>query len=143
MRPGLALLLVLYFSQSQAPAPAPSTELCVTHVETLHYPTLARQARVQGEIKVSAMVDETGKVILPAASAGSPLLRDAAIANLRKWTFRPSPSGSFTIDVAYEFVLRSSANVQDEECFFDFPSHVRIVANPPPLLTTNSSSSGT
>lgn len=120
----------------QAPTPAASPELCVTHVESLHYPPLARQTLIKGEVKLSAMVDETGKVILPALSSGHPLLAEVALANIRKWTFRPPKGGAITIEVTYEFVLRGQPEASpNEEFFFDLPNHVLIVANPPEVQT--------
>ena len=78
------------------------------------------------------MVDETGNVILPAVSSGHPLLADVALANIRKWTFRPPKSGATTIEVTYEFVLRSQPEpFPNEEFSFDFPDHVRISVSPP------------
>ena len=127
MRPFLALLLALLGFQSADQAP--SSEPCVMHVEGLHYPPLARQTRVAGEVKISAMVDETGNVILPAVSEGHPLLSEVALANIRKWKFQPTPH-SFTIEVTYEFTLSGEdESLSNEQVTFDLPHHVRIVAS--------------
>ena len=124
MRFFLALLLGLLGFQSAGQES--SSEPCVIHVEALHYPALARQTRIQGEVKVSAMVDETGNVILPAVSAGHPLLSEVALANIRKWKFQPTPH-SFTIEVTYEFILISQAEPSpNEQVIFDLPHHVQI-----------------
>ena len=133
----LAFLLSLMFMQEPTAAPVEATaqvqvpQLCVVHVETLHYPPLARSANVQGEVKVSAMVDEDGSVILPALETGHPLLAAAAIANLRRWKFRPPTGRAVPIEVTYEFVVRSGAAASStERMSFDFPNHVRVEAGP-------------
>ncbi len=124
MRLFLVLLLALFGFQSAGQEP--SSEPCVMHVEALHYPALARQTRIQGEVKVSAMVDETGNLILPAVSVGHPLLSDVVLANIRKWKFQPTPH-SFTIEVTYEFILTSEAEPSpNEQVIFDPPHHVQI-----------------
>jgi TonB family protein len=121
--------LLLAFLAFQTSGQVPPAEPCVTHVETLHYPELARNTRIQGEVKVSAMVDETGKVILPAVSSGHPLFNDVVLDNIRRWKFQPPPS-SFTIDVTYEFVLNGEVeSCPPEEIVFDLPHHVKIVTS--------------
>jgi len=140
------LAFLLSFLSLQEPAaippqgaPASPPELCVTHVESLHYSPLARQTRIAGEVKLSAMVDETGNVILPALSSGHPLLAEVALANIRKWKFRPPPGGAVTIEITYQFSLRDQpAPSPDEQLFFDLPLHVQILASPPEMETTYS-----
>jgi TonB family protein len=130
----LAFLLSFVFLQEptaapiQAP-PLPTPDLCVLHVETLRYPPLARTANIQGEVKISAMVDETGAVILPALESGHPLLAQAALAHVRTWKFKPPSGGAVTIEMIYDFVVQSGAP-QEGQTSFDFPNHVRIVAGP-------------
>lgn len=127
MRFLLALLLALLGFQSASQEP--SSEPCVMHVEALHYPALARQARIQGEVKVSALVDETGNVILPAVSTGHPLLGEVVLANIRKWRFQPTPH-SFTTEITYEFTLSGEDGPSpSEQVIFDLPHHVQIVAS--------------
>lgn len=42
-----------------------------------------------GEVTVRVLIDENGKVIFAKATSGNALLRVAAIAAIRNWTFRP------------------------------------------------------
>jgi TonB family protein len=51
------------------------------------YPSAARRARVEGLVVVELEVDEEGRVTSARAVSGNALLRDAAIAAARKWTF--------------------------------------------------------
>jgi TonB family protein len=55
-----------------------------------HYPSEARQARVQGSVQVEITVSESGKVIEAKAVSGHPLLRDAAEQAAMQWEFDPS-----------------------------------------------------
>ena len=141
------LIFLLSFAFWQEPAVAPPqtpaattpSELCVTHVESLHYPPLALQTRAAGEVKLSAMVDENGSIILPVVESGPQLLAEAAIRNLRTWKFRPPAGGAVTIEVTYQFALRDQPGPStDEQIFFDLPLHVRILASAPEIQTTTS-----
>jgi TonB family protein len=137
MRFFVALLLALLGFQTAAQEPP--SEPCVMHVESLHYPALARNTRIQGEVKVSAMVDETGTVILPAVSSGHPLFNEVVLDNIRKWKFQPTPH-SFTIEVTYEFVLNGEVeSCPPEEIVFDLPHHVKIVTSAMRMVSKPSS----
>lgn len=61
----------------------------VTRVEPT-YPPLAKAARVSGAVVVEVTVDEQGRVISARATSGHPLLKDAAVAAARGWTFTPT-----------------------------------------------------
>ncbi len=58
------------------------------------YPATARSARVEGVVVVEVDVDETGKVTSARAVAGPSMLRDAAVAAARQWTFAPPEGGA-------------------------------------------------
>jgi len=51
------------------------------------YPPLAKAARVSGAVVVEVTIDEEGNVIAARAISGHPLLKDAAVAAARGWTF--------------------------------------------------------
>lgn len=51
------------------------------------YPPLAKAARVSGSVVVEVTVDEEGKVFAARAISGHPLLKDAAVAAAKEWTF--------------------------------------------------------
>lgn len=53
------------------------------------YPDEAREIGIQGTVVVEVTVSETGRVITARAISGHPLLRDAAVAAARGWTFNP------------------------------------------------------
>lgn len=54
------------------------------------YPVLARQARVQGEVVLDAVIDTEGKVINVTVVSGHPLLIEAAINCVRQWKYEPT-----------------------------------------------------
>ena len=53
------------------------------------YPALARQAHVEGQVTIEAVVDTSGKLINMTVISGPPLLQQAAIDSLRTWKYQP------------------------------------------------------
>src|SRR2546429_31602 len=54
------------------------------------YPTLARQAHIQGQVQIDAILDEQGNVIDMKVVSGPPLLYQAALDALKKWRYEPT-----------------------------------------------------
>ena len=54
------------------------------------YPPLARQARIQGQVEIDAILDEQGNVVETKVVSGPPLLYQAAQEALRKWKYEPT-----------------------------------------------------
>ena len=54
------------------------------------YPPLARQAGVQGEVVIDAVIDTQGNVVQERLISGSPLLFQAASDALRQWKYQPT-----------------------------------------------------
>jgi protein TonB len=54
------------------------------------YPTLARQAHIQGQVQIDAVLDEQGNVVEMKIVSGPPLLYQAALDALRKWKYEPT-----------------------------------------------------
>lgn len=86
-----------YASKSQLPKPE-STNLPT-------YPERARLAHIAGTVKLWFVLDANGKVTEAGIVNGNPLLRDAALNNVKSWSFR---LGSIQPGVRYEteFVYR-------------------------------------
>jgi len=53
------------------------------------YPTMARQARVEGQVTIQAVIDTNGKLTNMTVISGPPLLQQAAIDSLRTWKYQP------------------------------------------------------
>lgn len=74
------------------------------------YPTVARQAEIEGRVTMKITVDEKGKVISAAVIASdADVFNDSALAAVKQWTFEPAEqSGNAvkaTIIVPLEFTL--------------------------------------
>ncbi|MFN2492398.1 MAG: TonB family protein [Pyrinomonadaceae bacterium] len=72
------------------------------------YPTVARQTRTAGMVRVHVIVDETGRVIEVSRSEGPVLLRKAAEDAARQWSFDSSGTGKptrYSGFIDFHFVL--------------------------------------
>ena len=63
------------------------------------YPVLARQARIQGDVVIDAVIDKTGSVLEMKVVSGPPLLVPAALAAVRTWKYEPTFLNDEPIDV--------------------------------------------
>lgn len=54
------------------------------------YPELAREAHVQGQVQIDAVLDKQGNVIEMKVVSGPPLLYQAAINALKQWRYEPT-----------------------------------------------------
>ena len=70
--------------------PADVLERSLTNRVEPKYPPLAQQAHVTGEVQLEVVVDDLGKVMFARVLSGHPLLKDAALAAVREWTFAPT-----------------------------------------------------
>ena len=74
------------------------------------YPTLARQAEIEGIVLLKVTIDERGRVLsVVVLRSDAAVFNDAAIASVKQWTFEPAEqSGNAvkaTITIPLEFVL--------------------------------------
>ena len=53
------------------------------------YPALAKQARIQGVVRLNAVIGRDGRVILLDVVSGHPLLTPAALDAARNWVYKP------------------------------------------------------
>ncbi len=65
------------------------TKGLLIHREEPPYPTLARAARVQGDVVLSAVIDVNGQIQNLTLVSGHPMLVPAAIAAVRQWRYKP------------------------------------------------------
>ncbi len=54
------------------------------------YPSLAKQARISGEVVIDAVIDVNGNVVEMQVLNGHPLLVPAALEALKKWKYQPT-----------------------------------------------------
>ncbi len=132
----------LLFSASPA-----GPEIVVRRWEPMGYPPMSRLARVQGTVSITGYLTqkqgssdyhiETGK------AEGHPMLRDAAVVNIKKWLFAcdgcKSPEDK-AFHVTYEF--RFDEGCIEPQCFkrgSTFRSgKVLVEASAPEVVTTES-----
>lgn len=65
------------------------TKGLLIHKEEPVYPTLARAARVQGDVVLSAVIDVNGQITNLQLVSGHPMLVPNAIAAVRQWRYKP------------------------------------------------------
>ena len=114
------LMAVAGASAQESPEVLPKV---VQHTEPM-YPPLARQTRIQGEVRIKITTD--GESVRDAeAESGHPLLRKAAEDNARTWKFVAHTPGTFHVTFRYKI---SSGNV--DVAFLESPAIVEIEASP-------------
>ena len=65
------------------------TKGLLIHKQEPSYPTLARAARVQGDVVLSAVIDTNGQITNLQLVSGHPMLVPAAIAAVKQWRYKP------------------------------------------------------
>ena len=99
------------------PAPIPRIRLggLVEHGKLISgptpvYPPLARTARIEGTVRLEAVISRDGAILDLKAVSGHPMLVPAALAAVRQWVFRPTYLNGEPVEVATEidvnFVLQ-------------------------------------
>jgi protein TonB len=95
------------------PAPQPARPLKVSHwaegnliyrVQPV-YPTLAKQARVQGSVELRAIISKAGTIENLIVVRGHPMLSAAAIQAVRQWHYRPYLLNSQPVEVETEITV--------------------------------------
>lgn len=114
----------------------------VLHAEALDYPTLARQARVQGIVVIHANLDASGRVVSTSAVSGSKALIQVCLSNSTKWQFKPNQPNEAVI--IYDFRLEGVCMLPScNRSFFSFrPPNVALITATPPAVETVSELKG-
>ena len=63
------------------------------------YPPLARQARIQGTVKLSAVISKDGSIQKLEVMSGHPLLVPAALAAVKQWRYKPTLLNGEAVEV--------------------------------------------
>jgi TonB family protein len=93
----------------------------IQHAQPM-YPPLARQTRIDGEVRVKFTTD--GESILDVATeSGHPLLRTATEENVRTWKFVAHTPGTFHATFRYKFSTDAT-----EVSFLESPAIVQVEA---------------
>jgi len=95
------------------PRPVPIKPLLVSHLSEANllrkvqpvYPPLARQARVQGEVELRAIIGKTGAIENLIVVRGHPMLAAAAVEAVRQWRYRPYLLNNEPIEVETDITV--------------------------------------
>ncbi|MBS1793342.1 MAG: TonB family protein [Acidobacteria bacterium] len=79
-----------------------------TYLAKPPYPAAAKAIRLQGEVNVEVLIDETGRVTSAAVVSGHPLLRAAAVQAARECKFTPTLLSSQPVKVTGIIVYKFS-----------------------------------
>jgi protein TonB len=63
------------------------------------YPALARQARIQGNVVLHAIIDKDGNVAQLEVISGHPLLVQAALDAVKQWRYKPTLLNNDPVEV--------------------------------------------
>jgi TonB family protein len=107
-----------------------SDPITVTYLESIAYPAVARDARIQGTVEIDAVISPDGEVASASANSGHPALKRAVEESVKRWKF--SPGGTERkLSIVFEFSLEEPRMPYGAETknYFDLPSKVRVVTN--------------
>ncbi len=120
-----AILSALFLLVGQSNEP-----ITVTYLESIAYPAVARDARIQGTVEVAAIIAPDGQVISASANSGHPALKRPVEENVKRWKFIPA-SAERKLSIVFEFSLEEPSLPFGAETrnYFELPSKVRVVTN--------------
>jgi protein TonB len=70
------------------------------------YPPIAKASRVQGEVRIDAVIDQQGKVVRAHAIDGPGLLLPAALDAVQKWKYEPTYLNGQPISIAMQLTVK-------------------------------------
>ena len=114
--------------------------LCIRHLDVPGYPSLGRQARLEGSIVLNVDIAPDGEVFSVSTSgAAHKLLQQAAADNIRAWRFCSSLAKQ-SIAITYVYKLEGGEQYEPPaaKVVLDLPDHVTITTNPPKMQVDNS-----
>jgi hypothetical protein len=133
MRMAHVWFMLSAFAVLAAPAARGQEQPCgtlpavVQHAEPI-YPPLARQTRIAGDVRLKITTDGESVTDVQ-VDGGHPLLRQAAVDNVRTWKFAKHPAGCFEVIFRYK-LLSDDVEVK----FLESPSLVTLEARPPKMI---------
>ena len=95
------VLATAVFTSAQQGSPAKSERKLVTRVEP-EYPAVLRARQIGGTVRLEVTITPKGTVKNVALIGGNPILADAAITAVKRWTYAPGDTVS-SAQVSLEF----------------------------------------
>ena len=74
------------------------------------YPPLARQARIQGQVRITAVIARDGTIQELQVAAGHPLLIQAALDAVKQWVYQPTLLNGEPVEVVTQFDVNFTLN---------------------------------
>jgi protein TonB len=74
------------------------------------YPPLAKQAKIQGDVLIDAVIDVNGQVVEMQVLNGHPMLINAALEALRRWRYQPTILNEEPVPVQLVVTIRFRLN---------------------------------
>jgi TonB family protein len=111
MRCCLCLFALLCCTNSLAAQPLPH----LRSAPIPFYPAIARTARIQGTVTLTTTINELGDTCDIVATSGHPLLKEAAIQNLKEWKFEWSGPCPCRATKEVTLVYKLSGNVETSD----------------------------
>lgn len=75
------------------------------------YPPIARQARIQGDVRLKAVIDRQGKIVELKVVSGNALLAAAARDAVERWRYRPTLLHGQPVEVVTNITVQFRLNV--------------------------------
>lgn len=69
------------------------------------YPGIAKQARLQGQVRIDAIIDTSGRVVEMRILSGHPLLVKAALEGVEQWLYEPTYLNEQPVPVVLEVTV--------------------------------------
>jgi hypothetical protein len=136
----LSIIVIALAATCSAQQPNSSGAWIPSKILGIVYPILARNSRLEGDVKVKCLIGENGFVkdveILASPHA---LLSDCVKANLARWKFRHSGSVAHEDAAIITYSFRLSGTCEDSrfcketEFWYEYPYHVIAIADHFPL----------
>ena len=122
-------------AQSAAQSPdAAQSGVVLTKLAQLRYPPLARQARIQGDVKITVSVRRDGSVESAVIASGHPMLKEAASESARnsQYECRGCSEAITSSSLVYLFRLEfpSTGDESQARHVTQSGTHVTVVAEP-------------
>jgi TonB family protein len=111
--------------------------ICVVHWKSIYYNEVARQARLEGDVKLQVTIDQTGKVskvVVVQPSSAHKLLQDEAVKNVTEWTFNTGDERMFETVYEFRLVMPETYYTPPTSVTVDFPDHVHVESNFKPIM---------
>ena len=133
-----SLALFLFFSTLASAAT--SNPPCLASLDAPNYPQLAKTARIQGAVVLKIKINEQGNVTSATSVSGHPILKDAAIANVRTWRFtQPADGKPVEMEVTYKYIIDEAGRGSPCPNFRVYgASNIEIYNVPYPVLENTS-----